>query len=347
VPNCRNCELSIAIEILFCPHCGQKNTDGKIKVWSFLAVFLDQVFNIESKLFKTMRDVFIPGRLTVEYFKGKHKTYFHPLRFFIVLAVLLLAIIGFFLDNETTSTDNISQSFKYKIYNSVLFHQLDSLNRAKYQTQEYDTITYTLIQQLVDELVDETLGEYGGVSQHFSPYVYDFDTNKELYIKNIDLIELNDQEIVDKYKIEGFWEVLLLKQNLKVLKGESGFRNFFLSNVLWTGLLMMPFLALIFKLFYLKLNHYYVEHLVFSFHIHSFIFLLFAFIILLLQFLNFQFIFIISILAIPIYIVFAIKKVYRQSWSSTLLKFTGISFCYTILSTVFLALTLVLGLMFF
>jgi len=347
VSNCRNCEHSIASEMQFCPHCGQKNTDGKVRVWSFLTVFINQVFNIESKLFKTMRDLFIPGKLTVEYFKGKHKTYFHPLRFFIVLAVLLIALISFFSNGNFISADEINISLTNetdtisldensnsshlsspsnikKIYYAILFHQLDSLNTVNYQTQQYDSLTHSHIRQLVCS----TLGDYEESINIITEKIpVGIGINKLLEINITDAIELNDDEIAEKYEVKGFINNLALKQSLKVYKGAYGFDSFILSNALWAGLLMMPFLALILMLFYFKQKHYYVEHLVFSFHIHSFIFLLFALVTLLQNLLNYELIFIILILAILGYILFAIKKVYGQTWLKTLLKFTGISIC--------------------
>lgn len=344
--NCRNCEKLITAEMQFCPYCSQKNTDGKIRVRSFLAVFVNQVFNIESKLFKTLRDLFIPGKLTIEYFKGKHKTYFHPLRLFIVLAVIYIALVGFSQHNFLQINDDgksiSSPSFHKKVYYFILLQQLDSLNNVNYQTKKYNTNTYTHIQQLICD----TLEKYEKISRSDSMF-WD--------VEAIDLIELNAQEIIDKYNIEGFWDVLLFKQGLKVSKGgDSGINSFILNNALWAILLMMPFLAFILMLFYNK-KYYYVEHLVFSFHAHSFIFFLFIVLSLPYYLLNFvgisnkiiEVIVIIIILIVPVYILFALKNVYDQKWWITVLKFLGISFNYAILSLVFFILIVTFGFVFF
>lgn len=340
--NCRNCEKSIVTDIKFCPHCGQKNTDGKIRVWSFFAVFFNEAFNIESKLFKTMRDLFIPGKLTIEYFKGKHKTYFHPLRFFMVLAILLLAFLNFFGFGVDLTIDLSNENFEEINNNSALFYQLDSLNDANYETKQYDNPTYRHIRQLVCN----TLGEYEEIMEH-SDTILLFGENEQYAIEDIDIVRLDGQEFVDKYKLEGFWKILAI-QSFKALRGGiPGFIDFIYSNIIWAALLMMPFLALILKLFYFKEKQYYVEHLVFCFHIHSFIFLLITLGLLVVHFLNIDSILILLFLIVPLYIIFAIKKVYDQRWSTTLFKFAGISSCYAILSSIFMALTLVLGFMFF
>jgi len=359
VPNCRNCEQSITAEIKFCPRCGQKNTDGKIKVWNFLVVFISQVFNIESKLFKTMRDLFIPGKLTIEYFKGKRKAYFHPLRLFFVLAISYLALSSFLLNNTdffskeangTSSVDTLlfNPLFHKKIYYSNLFHHLDSLNNVYYQTQRYDSLTYTHI----NWLVGNALGKY---KEYNDSLTISYGIRKPFTIASIDAIELNHSEIAKKYKIEGFRNAFVLKQHLRVYKiGLSNLNDFIRSNLLWAALLMMPFLALLLMLFYFKQKHFYVEHLVFSFHIHSFIFLLFTLVALIIalgsliiHFFNLRLVSFILFLVIPLYVIFAIRKVYGQRWSTTLLKFTGIIFCYALLFVMFSTLTIMLSLIFF
>ena len=95
--NCGNCAHPISEAAKFCSNCGQKNTDGRISISSFFSVFFSTVFNLESKFFQSISHIFIPGKLTLEYFKGKHKRYFHPVRFFIVSALLLLASISHLL----------------------------------------------------------------------------------------------------------------------------------------------------------------------------------------------------------------------------------------------------------
>ena len=100
--------------------------------------------------------------------------------------------------------------------------------------------------------------------------------NLNFKVSNEDYLNLSASELVDKYKVEGYLERFVFRQKIKFFKDSDNFGSFVLGNSLWIILLMMPFLALLLKILYIRHDYYYVEHLVFSFHTHSFTFLLFA-----------------------------------------------------------------------
>ena len=97
---CRNCQAEMPEQSLYCPKCSQKNTDGKIPIWSFLKDILENVFSLGSKLLRTMGGLFIPGKLTDEFFKGKHKSFSMPSKLFLVSAVLFFAMVSVMMKKE-------------------------------------------------------------------------------------------------------------------------------------------------------------------------------------------------------------------------------------------------------
>ena len=92
---CQNCNTENESPFQYCPSCGQKNTDGKITFSELWSEFKDAVFNIDSRSWRTFKNLFIPGKLTLEYFSGKHRGYVHPLRLLIVTSVLLIIAMSF------------------------------------------------------------------------------------------------------------------------------------------------------------------------------------------------------------------------------------------------------------
>jgi len=121
--SCGNCYYALG-SAKYCPECGQKNTDGRITVKEFFSVVVNTVFNLESKFFQTIGDIFKPGKLTSEWFKGRHKPYFHPIRLFIVTALLLVAVLSLFITDKDNPMTGTYTSAQKAIYRKSILHEL-------------------------------------------------------------------------------------------------------------------------------------------------------------------------------------------------------------------------------
>lgn len=103
---------------------------------------------------------------------------------------------------------------------------------------------------------------------------------------------------------------------------------------------VLPFFALLLKLFYWKRKLYYLEHLVFLLHFHSFIFsLVFLFLVVILLIPSVSSMISLIFAVVFLYFLLAYKTVYQHSWGGTLLRGTLVSCLYMI--TVPLALMLI------
>jgi hypothetical protein len=138
---------------------------------------------------------------------------------------------------------------------------------------------------------------------------------------------LTPNQIIERYKIQGFWNKLIKRQEIKITQEvEAGTLNFVdIAIQRATPLLFVciPFFALFLKLLYIRRNRYYVEHFIFTMHVNAFVFLFLALSIAL----NSDWAEVIEDIipfGLMIYIVVAMKNVYEQSWGKTVLKF-GIS----------------------
>ena len=94
---CNNCES--IFEGNFCNICGQRINYGKIIFKDLFNDFLSEVLTLESPLPKTLKELTLkPGDLSIEFIRGKRKTYYKPVKYFILtLAFYLLikAILNF------------------------------------------------------------------------------------------------------------------------------------------------------------------------------------------------------------------------------------------------------------
>jgi len=330
--NCRNCNDPITQNAKYCSSCGQKNTDGRVSIGSFFSVFFSTIFNIESKFFQTMRHIFVPGKLTVEYFKGRHKRYFHPVRFFIVSALFLITAIGYQITDDimfahvhlTVEKQVLKQKFLTDV-ESATHYTLGQFSDSTALKPAFDTLYNQLAGKGIKDSVN--LVQMINISNADE---YDLRVSKN------DLVNLSPKQIVDKYGIENGLERFMLQQKIKLIKDKGSFAPFVLGNFLWVILLLMPFLALILKIFYIGHDLFYVEHLVFSFHVHSFAFLLFAIVGFVILLGGPGWLIPIGFLLMFLYLYKALRNVYGQGGLMTFVKLWILNFIYLLLFAFFL-----------
>ena len=340
---CRNCNYQLQEDAIYCSKCSQKYTTGKVPVWSFLGEFFSQQLNLDSKLFLTVYALFIPGRLTKEYFKGKHKSYASPLRVFLVTAILLFATISFVIGDAEFDVANEKSDIKYATKREALI-KLDSLrqNRAiKFNNKK--------VSEAYDSLFQDFQYKYAGASLDSVELGNFFGEPDLTWIKlpTEEFAESTPSEIVNKYCNENFsWlDKLLIRQQAKTKKDSKSLIEYFFGKLTLILFLMMPFLALILKLLYIRRDFFYVEHLVFSFHFHAFAFLVTTLLVIFGKQMG-------GWIAVPIVGIFvyqflAMRNVYKQKFLKTFLKFWVLFFLYQILAIFFLVLAVGLSLLLF
>lgn len=99
---------------------------------------------------------------------------------------------------------------------------------------------------------------------------------------------------------------------------------------------MLPLFAFMLKLLYARRRRYYAEHVIFSLHVHAFIFLIFILMFLI----RFDLFTIAASLWILVYLWLAMKRVYRQGWFRTTVKWGTLGFAYFVLLNLGLVATL-------
>ena len=349
---CRNCHHPLPDEARFCPECSQKYTTGRVTLRQMLQEFVEAVFNIDSKIFQSILALFIPGKLTEEYFSGRHKRYVHPLRLFFVMAIITIAVISFV--SKDSIRNEASQQGKELIkkgYQSEFHDELDSVKVSvleKFPDEE-------VVKQAMDSL-DRGMRRYIRMNDD-SLYVPYFELSMmtivkqhEIYFRSKDIVELPVDTLLTRYGIEGLMRRTTAKQYLRFVMERREFFQFMLGSVVWMVLLMMLALALILKLLYIRRGQYYVEHLVFSFHYHAFSFLIFILAILYGAFIskeNEAGPIIIAGLVTAIYLYIAMYRVYGQSHGKTFVKYSILNFFYLFIFALFLGLDFVISVLAF
>lgn len=339
--HCLNCSASLPDDAVYCPYCGQKDKDTRVSFWKIVREALLAMFNLDSALLRTLPNLFIPGKLTQEFFRGRQKRYMNPVRLFLWVTIILIAVITLRTGDDTVKIggeifDKMKESWQLK-------KALNPLDSAMLQTQAifpdqdltavFDSIRFLYTQQLPIHSDSINLNENlkVGMVDSFS-VTYD------------DLYTLSPDSILNKYNIEGFWPRIINKQKIKFFVNGTSFGVYFIGKLTWAILLLMPLLALVMKILYIRCDFYYVEHLIFAIHTHTLAF----------------FAFIAAILAEPylkesgaatgllfllvgLYVLVAQKRYYKQNWFKTLLKFALLLMLYNLLIVIVLVVTLIIG----
>ena len=139
------------------------------------------------------------------------------------------------------------------------------------------------------------------------------------------------QYVANHFKKESWWTKLFMRQAIKIMisTGQS-FTTILEHTASKLIFLLIPVLALLLKLFYIRDKRLYYEHLIFSLHLHSFFFL-FLILCLIAGFFIHISIWII-VLVFLVYTLLALKRYYRQSTGKTLAKIFLISVSYLIIA---------------
>lgn len=343
VATCPNCQSPLAAYASYCGYCGQKQTTGKVTLYQLAAEFFDSVFNIDNRALRTLAALLRPGKLTEAYFQGRQQRYMRPLRLFFISSLLLLAVVGFVAleawEEEIARQSEKEKEMDYRAYFlAQLAQERDSLLlQYPRQAAALAPLTDTLISQLRTHRSDSTSLAFieMGSGQAFAI--------NTIQVARRDIVAMPPDSLLNHYQQEGFIRRLSLKQALKISTQGSGLAGYILSKMVWMIILLMPALALVLRLLYVRRSHYFVEHLVFLFHGHAFTFLLIsAFLIAYaMNWVGEETGRTLALILIPVYILLAMRRYYRQRWFKTIAKFAIFNFFYLILASVLLILTFV------
>ena len=373
---CPNCQAENPVTARYCSQCSQKTNLKLSSVWRMMLDFFASIIDYDSKLFSSMRGIFNPGFLTNQYLLKKRVPYLSPMRMFVFFMFVLFATLSYrgidnfmfnfspdknmLTVNSGISEDNyrvlekISPKFKIqsliRSLSSELQKQSEKLAKEiKHLKKAEDLTEYNeSVQHLA--LIDETIKKINTLEKAIG--INDTDTFdfqlvfKKYTVKVSDVNSLTAAQLIKKYKVEGWLEQLMVKQAVKFNKDSKAFGQFLFQNLTWVVLFDVLIMSLLFKLFYFRPKRLYAEHFIFQLHVRTFLFIV-SIAVLLIP-LDFHPLLVMSLYALLIiYIFMAFKRVYKQSFILTLLKFVILSFLeFVVLTLVFVTVIFISSLLF-
>jgi len=369
---CLNCQNEISPDHKFCQQCGQKTKLSELRFFVILKDFFKNLFNLESKIWNTFKDIWIPGKLATAFVEGKRKRYYHPLRFFLVVLFAFFTVLVMQTREGISQVDEVKEREQQNIWNEDMNLNFDSLVRVQniefdsllpfraklFKLNKKDSLSLTNIldttdiQILEDENVlvmdstkkriDRFNFEMSGLDQDS---VQDHTNSKNnlfgMSIDQVDFYKLSPEKLVKKYSSGKWWEKKLLTQTQKMMNNLSSSVSFFISNGTWMIVVTILLMALLFKLLYFRHNFFYVEHFIFHTYGHTRVLLIGLVLELGSKIVSFggagQSL---AVLVAAVYLFLGMKKYYKQSFLKTMFKFIIVSISYVFIISACMILVL-------
>lgn len=359
---CGNC--GVPLQGPYCHACGQP-VKGMIRhLASVMADIGDTLFNVDSRIFRTLVPLYLrPGFLTNEYLAGRRTRYVTPFRLFFFLCILAFFAIQVSFDFGAIDAGTIQGTSLHDIESAQTPEELAASLQAREQAIESARSAPGVGTRQLARL-DAALSATQAAARVRRQFLLD----RANAIANgrptpadpaaPAAIRINGQEwqptaqntrvawLPEAVNARLYALTLRVRDNLLLAEREPSHLVQGMFAVLpQTMFVLMPFLALLLKLAYLFKRRLYMEHLMVALHSHAF-----AFLSLLLLVLVYWLASWLGTMAAWLGTVFGVlsaliwtwlfvypflmaKRVYRQGWIMTTLKFMWVGLCYLVLLT--------------
>ena len=358
---CANC----GTELLgpHCYACGQPVKGMVRHLGSIMHDVADTILNIDSRIFRTLLPLYVrPGYLSMEYFAGRRVRYVTPFRLYFFLSVAAFLLIQIGLDSSLDLARDMVQlsSANTEIAKARTTADVEKARDAALAKLETAKAAPGLAQDKAELLEHEEQQVRNAAEKRLrkladQPAAADPARNDAENHENFN-IQFNGQTWdAEKNPIHIGWLPDFLnaklnnaagriKDNLpRIQKDPKPFLLGTFSVLPQVLFVLMPLFALLLKIFYIFKRRLYMEHLIVALHSHSFIFM--SLILITLAMLARAWArtaapWLASVLGwllfamwwwLPIYLFVMQKKVYKQGWFFTSLKYSMIGICYTIM----------------
>jgi hypothetical protein len=320
---CANCGAPLYGK--YCYACGQP-VEGLVRHFgSVLGDVADSLLNIDARIAKTLLPLYFrPGKLTLDYFEGKRARYVTPFRL-----VFFLAIIAFFA---------IQLSLRAESARFVQFEPSPTVSSVgtKDQTGSRDNHFAEGDIKVNGKVMWNR--ETKPLRMRWLPDFADDWLNDSIENARSNLHHMNSGNSAEAKSAA-----------LRLMEGTFAVA----PQVLFV---LLPVFALLLKVFYIFKRRLYMEHLIVSMHSHAFI-MLSLLVMVALDLLRSSVVPHAAWLGIPLgalhaatwawllaYLLIMQKRIYRQGWPMTVLKYCCIGFCYSILIVFGLVFALLISL---
>jgi hypothetical protein len=336
--HCENCNAPLSGP--YCAQCGQPAIDYRRSFGHVLVDVLNEFLNWDSKFFATIALLILkPWRLTNEFLAGKRVRYVHPLRLYLLASILFFFAVNYGARDLRFEPGKLGPKDRAELEADLKKEDLPPAAREKLQALLRDSLPPPAPSPSTDASspppivpspspaagTDKERQEYGKIGER--PFVV-FDEGKST-------------TPFERW-IEG---------RAKEKMGEHGtkmglFITTLFSNLPYMMLCCIPLFAFVLKILYIRRHIFYIDHLIYALHIHTFAYTGIMLIVLATIGLNRAvpgpiagWTIALLWIAFVVQIFLSIRRVYRQGWFISTLKFFTGGLVYLVVLLLALAAT--------
>jgi len=334
--DCLNC--GTVLEGKYCHNCGQENLELKESFGHMMNHAISDYFHFDHQFFHTLKPLFFkPGYLTNEYMAGRRVQYLHPVKMYIFISLVYFLL--FFQQKG-----NSPVKFNYRQLTPIeLAKSVKAIEQSQYIPPQakkeaindlYKDNGYIIVKN--HPIKDTSKKEKERVREETAnPHIINpstTDTSYAQYTANQNkLPEAKRDGWLENYYNKKAFAINKQKINIREVVEEGIQHNF--PKMMFV---LLPLFALILSITFYKNKKFYVEHLIYAFHLHCFIFL-FLTVLMILKFvipsswetlvgwLEFA-----ASIAIMLYIYKSLRAVYHRGRFRTITKMIGMSITYSV-----------------
>jgi hypothetical protein len=336
--HCENCGAPLTGH--YCAQCGQAAVDYRRSFRHVIADVLDSFLNWDSKFFATIALlIFKPWQLTNEFLAGKRVRYVNPLRLYLLASILFFFAVNYGARGLHVEPGNLGSKDRAELEADLKREDLPPAAREKLQALLRESSPPPAPSPSTDASSpppivsspsptpgsDKERQEYGKIDER--PFV-----------------------VFDQAKSTTPFE-RWIEARAKEKMGEHGtkmglFIATLFSNLPYMMLCCIPLFAFVLKILYVRRHIFYIDHLIYALHIHTFAYTGIMLIVLATIGLNrviagpiAGWTIVLLWIAFVVQIFLSIRRVYRQGWFISTLKFFAGGLVYLMVISAALAAT--------
>ncbi|WP_210462317.1 DUF3667 domain-containing protein [Rufibacter roseolus] len=333
---CTNCdfEFAQAQPDNFCPRCGQENHDLNVPFKHVALELLEGTIHYDSKFWITLKYLlFYPGKLTNEFHRGRRMGYVPPIRLYVFISFVFFFLLSLRIGHVEGGEQIIGKQLRKAPM------QVDSLiTQATPQTP--DSIRNIVRERLEEKnlkmdsllVADSKAEQYNFATlDSIPPHASNAQLDSALTAFKVKQHNWFTRGVLQKSA-----DFQRLTRNELIAKGLK-----YLSLMMFV---LMPVFALLLKLVFYRAKRFYMEHLIFSIHLHCFYFVLYILYMLTLYlFTSIDLFGWVNLLGF-LYLFFGLRRVFKRGYLRTFFNMATLLFLYLIAGVTTLLLGLVVSL---